>query len=119
MSNAVKPDIIGLTASIATWAIKLIKGRGVQEVIVAVHLQNKEGARPVLRKKHKTDIGIDYVFTLPAGVDQGDFEKNRHYFESYLNCIVEIEATGRKLILKTHKSEYPTKIKFNFDPSLY
>ena len=114
--SAVKPDIIGLTASIVTWGIKLIKGRGIQEVIEAVHLQNKEGIRPVLRKKHPTDTGVDYVFALPAGVDRTDFERERHYFEAYLNSIVEIEATGRKLILKTHKSNFPTVIKFSFDP---
>lgn len=117
--TAVKPDIIGLVASIIVWGIKQIKGKGVREVIVGTHLRNKEGAEPYLLKKHPTDTGIDYVFALPAGVDQSDFEKNRHYFESYLNSIVEIEATGRKLVLKTYKSEFPKEIKFNFDPTLY
>ncbi|MBC2723328.1 hypothetical protein [Desulfosporosinus sp.] len=119
MSNSVKPDIIGVAASLITWLIRQFKGKGVQEVIIGTHLQNKEGVRPRLMKAHPTDSGKDYVFALPAGVDKSDFEKNRHYFESYTNSIVEIEATGRKLVLKTYKSEFPTEIKFEFDPSLY
>lgn len=118
-SNAVKPDIIGLTASIIVWAIKQFKSKGVKEVIVGTHLRNKEGVEPYLLKEHKTETGIDYVFALPAGVDRSDFERERHYFESYTNSICEIEATGRKLILKTYKSEFPKEIKFEFDPSQY
>jgi len=118
-SAPVRPDIIRLTASIISWGLKQFKGKGVQEVITGTHLWNKEGVKPYLLKEHKTDTGADYVFALPAGVDRSDFEKNRHYFESYTNSIVEIEATGRKLILKTYKSEFPKEIKFSFDPTLY
>ncbi|SHH86105.1 FtsK/SpoIIIE domain-containing protein [Desulfosporosinus lacus] len=117
--KTVKPDILGLTASLITWGIKQFKGKGIQDVIEAVHLQNKEGQRPILRKKHPTDNGIDYVFALPAGVDRSDFERERHYFESYLNSIVEFEAQGRKLILKTYKANFKKKIPFDFNPSLY
>lgn len=119
MPVAVKPDILGVTASLITWAIKQFKKDSIRDVITGTHLQNKEEQRPVLIKEHKTDSGIDYVFALPAGVDQKDFETNRHYFESYLNSIVDIEAKGRKLILKTYKGELPEMVKYNFDPALY
>ncbi|WP_407308783.1 FtsK/SpoIIIE domain-containing protein [Desulfosporosinus sp. SB140] len=115
----VNPDIIGVTASLITWAIKQFKKDSIRDVITGTHLQNKEEQRPVLIKEHKTDSGKDYVFALPAGVDRTDFETNRHYFESYLNSIVDIEAKGRKLILKTYKGELPTMVPFNFNPSLY
>ncbi|MCO5388857.1 MAG: hypothetical protein NHB14_27240 [Desulfosporosinus sp.] len=85
----------------------------------AVHLQNKEGVRPILRKEHKTAAGIDYVFALPPGVDRTDFETNRHYFESYLNSFVEIEATGRKLILKTYKANFKEIEPYAFNPMQY
>lgn len=117
--SQVKPDIIGLTASIIVWGIKQFKTKGVKEVIVGTHLRNKEGEEPYLLKKHKTSTGFDYVFALPAGVDRSDFERERHYFESYLNSIIEIEAAGRKLILKTHKSEFSKEIKFSFDHREY
>ena len=118
-NNAVKPDIIGLTSSVIVWVIKQLKQDSVRDVITGTHLRNKEGVEPYLLKEVKTDTGKDYVFSLPAGVDQQDFEKNRHYFESYTNSIVEIEAKGRRLILKTHKSEFSKEIRFTFDPSLY
>lgn len=118
-NNVVKPDILGLTASIITWGIKQFKGKGIKEVITGTHLRNKEGIEPYLLKDVKTDSGRDYVFSLPAGVDKTDFEKNRHYFESYTNSIVEIESKGRRLILKTHKSEFSNLVKFSFDPTLY
>jgi len=66
--TAVKPDIIGVTASLITWGIKQVKGKGVREVITGTHLQNKEGAQPYLLKKRKTDTGTDYVFILPPGM---------------------------------------------------
>jgi S-DNA-T family DNA segregation ATPase FtsK/SpoIIIE len=119
MPSNVKPDILGLTASIITWGIKQFKGRGVKEVITGTHLRNKEGVEPYLLKEHKTATGKDYVFSLPAGVDKSDFEKNRHYFESYTNSVVEIVTSGRKLILKTHKTNFSKEIKFSFDPTLY
>jgi DNA segregation ATPase FtsK/SpoIIIE, S-DNA-T family len=118
-SKKVNPDIIGVTASIITWAIKQFKKDSIRDVITGTHLQNKEEQRPILIKEHPTDSGIDYVFSLPAGVDQKDFEANRHYFESYLNSIVEIEAKGRKLVLKSYKGELPTMVKFEFNPALY
>lgn len=115
LTNTVKPDIIGVASSLITWGIRQLKGKGIQDVIEAVHLQNKEGQRPILRKEHKTATGIDYVFALPPGVDRIDFEANQHYFESYLNSIVEIEATGRRLILKTYQANFKEKIPFDFD----
>ena len=118
--KAIKPDIIGLSTDLIISGIKIIfKFHSIRDVIKGTHLRNKEGEEPYLLKKHKTDTGIDYVFSLPAGVDRSDFEKNRHYFEAYLNTTVEIETGGRRLILKTHKSEFPKEIKFSFDPSLY
>ncbi|WP_088227838.1 FtsK/SpoIIIE domain-containing protein [Desulfosporosinus sp. FKB] len=119
MPGVVNPDIIGIAASLISWGIRQFKKNNIMDVITATHLQNKEEQRPILIKEHKTDSGIDYVFALPAGVDRTDFEANRHYFESYLNSIVEIEVKGRRLILKTFKGEFPKEIKFNFDPALY
>lgn len=117
--DKVKPDLIGITASLIMWAVKQFKGDSIKDVITGTHLRNKEGVKPYLRKEHKTENGIDYVFALPAGVDRSDFEKHRHYFESYTNSVVEIEATGRRLVLKTYKSDFPKEIKFAFDPSDY
>lgn len=118
--SEVKPDIIGLTASIIVWLGKQIKGTsGIKEVIDATHLQNKEGLRPILIKEHKTDTGVDYVFAMPAGVDRGDFEKNQHYFEAYTNSIIEIESAGRRLTLKSHTREFSKDIKYQFNPSDY
>jgi hypothetical protein len=118
--SEVKPDIIGLTASIIVWLWKQFKNEsGIKEVITATHLQNKEGEKPYLIKEHKTETGKDYVFALPAGVDREDFEKNKHYFEAYTNSSVEIESKGRKLILKTHTKEFSKEIKYHFDPSDY
>lgn len=58
MIGAVKPDIIGLAASIIVWGIEQIKGRsGVKGVIKGTHLRNKEGVEPYLLKEHKTDTG--------------------------------------------------------------
>lgn len=117
--DKVNPDIMGLTASLIVWGIRQFKGKGVQEVIDGVRLQNKVGLKPMLIKEHPTESGKDYIFALPAGVDKTDFEKNRHYFESYTNSIVEIEAAGRKLIVKTFEEDFPDMIKFKFDPSSY
>lgn len=118
--SEVKVDIIGLTASIIVWLGKQIKGTsGIKEVIEATHLQNKEGLRPILIKEHKTDTGIDYVFALPPGIIKDDFIKLRKHFETYLNATCEIESKGRKLILKTHKTEFEREIAFKFDPTLY
>lgn len=111
----VKPDIIGLTSSIAVWLFKQFKGKGITEVIDSVHLQNKEGLRPILMKEHPTETGIDYVFALPPGIIRADFEKYRAHFESFTNSIVEIESKGRKLIISTHKTEYKDELKFIFE----
>lgn len=119
MSDAVKPDIIGLTSSIITWLIKQFKDMGVQEVIKATHLQNKEKERPVLIKKHPTETGFDYIFSMPAGVVKEDFEKYRTHFEAYTNSVIEIESKGRRLTLKSHTREFSKDIKFTFDPSDY
>jgi S-DNA-T family DNA segregation ATPase FtsK/SpoIIIE len=120
MSEKVKPDIIGLTASLIVWGIKKLKNdSGIMDVVKATHLQNKEKEAPTLIKEHPTETGIDYVFALPAGVDKVDFEKNRHYFETYTNSIVEIQSEGRKLILSTHRNSYEDKIKFTFDPAAH
>lgn len=119
MSNAVKPDIIGLTASIITWGIKQFKDSGIMEVVSGLHLENKEGAKPVLLKSHKTDTGMDYILSIPPGMTKNDFEKNRVAFETFTNSTIEIESAGKRLTIKSHKTEFKKKIAFEFDPSLY
>lgn len=120
MTDKVKPDIIGLTASLIVWGLKKLKNdSGIMDVVNSIHLQNKEGIRPTLIKTHPTETGADYVFSLPPGVIKADFEKNRIAFETYLNSTCEIESDGRKLILKSHKTNFPKEIKFEFDPKLY
>lgn len=118
--NEVKPDIIGLTASIIVWGIKQLKGSTkIMKVIEGAHIQNKEGIRPTLIKEHPTDTGKDYVLSIPAGMTKADFEKHRGAFEAYTNSICEIESQGRRLIIKTHQSEFPKKIPFSFNATDY
>jgi S-DNA-T family DNA segregation ATPase FtsK/SpoIIIE len=117
--SEVKPDIIGLTASIIVWMHKQFKGKGITEVIDSVHLQNREGVKPYLIKEHPTDTGVDYVFALPPGIIKADFERHRAHFETYTNSIVEIESKGRKLIVSTHKTIYKEELPYTFEPSQY
>ena len=119
-SGPVKPDIIGLTASIIVWGIKQFKGdNGIMEVINGLHLENKEGVKPYLLKTHKTDTGADYILAIPPGMSKNDFEKNRVAFETFTNSTIEIESAGKRLTIKSHKTKFKKKIAFEFDPSLY
>jgi S-DNA-T family DNA segregation ATPase FtsK/SpoIIIE len=118
MSEA-KPDVIGLTASIITWGIKQFKDGGIREVITGLGLSNKDKISPTLIKAHKTDTGTDYVFSIPPGMTRNDFEKNRSAFETYLNLSCEIESAGRRLIIKTHKATFPSKVNYHHQASEY
>ena len=119
MRDAVKPDIIGLTASIITWGIKQFKDNGIMEVVSGLHLENKEGVKPVLLKSHKTDTGADYILSIPPGMSKNDFGKNRVAFETFTNSTIEIESAGKRLTIKSHRTEFKKKIAFQFDPKLY
>jgi S-DNA-T family DNA segregation ATPase FtsK/SpoIIIE len=116
----VKPDIIGLTASIIVWGIKQFTGdSGIMEVINGLHLENKEGVKPRLMKTHKTETGTDYILSIPPGMTKNDFERNRVAFETFTNSTIEIESAGKRLTIKSHKTEFKKKIAFSFDPKLY
>jgi S-DNA-T family DNA segregation ATPase FtsK/SpoIIIE len=118
--SEVRPDIIGLTASIAVWMHKQFTGdSGIMEVINGLHLENKEGVKPNLIKTHKTDTGTDYIISIPPGMTKNDFERNRVAFETFTNSTIEIESAGKKLTIKSHKTEFKKKIAFSFDPNNY
>jgi S-DNA-T family DNA segregation ATPase FtsK/SpoIIIE len=92
---------------------------GIMEVINGLHLENKEGIKPHLIQTHKTETGKDYIFSIPPGMTKNDFEKNRVAFETFTNSTIEIESAGKRLVIKSHKTEFKKKIAFNFDPKLY
>lgn len=118
--KGIPPGIIGLTASTILWFIKQFKNEsGIEEVITGLHLENKEGEKPHLMKKHKTDTGTDYILSIPPGMTRNDFEKHRAAFETFTNSTIEVESAGKRLTIKSHKTEFKQKVPFEFDPKLY
>ena len=116
-NKAVQPDIIGLTASILVWLGKqFARDSGIMEVVKGLNLENKEGVKPNLIKTRKTETGTDYIFSIPPGMTKNDFEKNRVAFETFTNSTIEVESAGKRLVIKSHKTEFKKKIAFNFDP---
>lgn len=58
------------------------------------------GAFPLLKKRHKTDKGIAYEFTLPTGLTTDDFEKKRLAISQHLGCPIKIKYQYKKLIIE-------------------
>ncbi|SHN84755.1 FtsK/SpoIIIE domain-containing protein [Desulfitobacterium chlororespirans] len=121
--SIIQVDILGLIAKAIYWGLKQIhrndQSYKVNEVIKALRLQNKDELRPLLKAKKKTESGWDLVYILPPGVARKDFEKERVYFETFSNSIVEFECKGRRLTMHIYSTGYPNIIKFNFEPSAY
>lgn len=58
------------------------------------------GAFPLLKKRHKTDKGMAYEFTLPTGLTTDDFEKHSLAISQHLGCPVKIKYNYKKLIIE-------------------
>jgi hypothetical protein len=121
MANSIiQVDILGLIAKGIWWGIQQIHKNDlsykVNEVIKATRLQNRDELTPIMKAKKKTETGWDLVYILPAGVARKDFEKERVYFETHTNSIIEFESKGRKLTMHIYSVTFPEIIIFEFNP---
>jgi S-DNA-T family DNA segregation ATPase FtsK/SpoIIIE len=95
------------------------EARKLQAVITATNLVNSEGSYPVLKEVKPTPSGNQYTYTLPAGISLKEWIDRKTYFETYLNCQLEIfPPVGQppKLVLQTHRMNFPDVIPFEFNP---
>lgn len=121
MANSIiQVDILGLIARAIWWGICQIHRNDlsykVNEVIKATRLLNKDELAPILKAKKKTETGWDLVYILPPGIARKDFEKERVYFETFSNSVIEFESAGRRLTMHLHSISFPDIIKFEFNP---
>ena len=118
--SIIQVDILGLIAKGIWWCIKQIHRNDlsykVNEVIKARNIINRDDATPILKDKDKTNSGWDLFFILPPGIARKDFEKERVYFETYTNSIIELESKGRRLTMHLYSVSFPPIIKFQFNP---
>jgi S-DNA-T family DNA segregation ATPase FtsK/SpoIIIE len=85
----------------------------------ALKIQNKDGVKPVLITRKKTDFGEELLFHLPPGVSAKDIEAKLDYFQEQANCLIDLKSYGPTLRMEVYTSELQKKIPFVWDCEPY
>lgn len=78
----------------------------------------KDGTKPVLAAKRKTEWGWHLVFNLPPGISFSKVRKYREVFQDAANAWIEMSWDG-KLHMDVYASHLPHSIPYDFDHTRY
>lgn len=116
-----------------------IKGRSIDTIKIgkkAFHLDNyipaliedtffnlgyerKDGTKPVIAAKRKTDYGWHLIITLPPGISFRKVKEDKHCFQDATNSWIDLEWKHGKCHMNIQLGELPEYIEYAFDSELY
>ncbi len=94
-----------------------------KDFFVAAGLKNKENEYPNLIKSYKGDLGMIYLFSIPIGLNEGDFKKVKEALSIQLKSNIEIRLKNGfieiETIEKTLQKNIPYKNQRRIKDSIY
>ena len=91
----------------------------IQDTFYNLGYERKDGTKPVIAAKRKTDYGWHLVWNLPPGVSFSQVMKDTNYFEDAVNAWIEMDWKNGKLHMNIQVGELPTMVKYAWELSEY
>lgn len=86
-----------------------------QDTFANLGYEQKDGTKPVLAAKRKTDYGWHLIWQLPPGVSFRQVRNQAEYFEDAVNSWIELEWKSGKLHMNVQVGELPESSPYEFD----
>lgn len=69
---------------------------------------------PIIHSVKTNNDGIQYIFTLPNGVDPKLVKKNEYVFQQYFGENTEIKGNLKKFVMVVHNQSIPMSLPYSF-----
>lgn len=84
------------------------------DTIDALHMETRDGLKPVLVKHCPTEYGARLIWNLPPGISRKEIESKLHYFEEQVKGQIFLSNKGKTLIMEVYTAELPDMVEFDF-----
>lgn len=91
----------------------------IEDTFFNLGYEQKDGTKPLIVAKRKTEHGWYLVINLPPGVSFKDIKNHKHYFEDATNSWIELEKKDGKCHMEIITTELPEFVEYQFDPFDY
>jgi S-DNA-T family DNA segregation ATPase FtsK/SpoIIIE len=91
----------------------------IEDTFANLGYEQKDGTKPVIAAKRKTEYGWHLVINLPPGVSFKQLKNDKDYFQDATNAWIELEWKAGKCHMNIQVGELPTYIEYQWDPELY
>jgi S-DNA-T family DNA segregation ATPase FtsK/SpoIIIE len=89
----------------------------VQDVFQNKDYEQKDGQKPVIAAKRKTEYGWHLIINLPPGVSFNQVKNDKDFFQDACNAWVELEWKSGKVHMNIQLGELPSLVKYEWDTS--
>lgn len=80
-------------------------------------IEQRDGTKPVLASKRKTDYGWHLVWNLPPGVSYNQIKNHKDFFQDACNAWIELEWLHGKCHMNIQLGELPSYINYHWEPA--
>lgn len=89
----------------------------IQDTFDNLRYEQRDGTKPVLAVKRKTEYGWHLVWNLPPGVSFNQVRQDLNFFEDSVNAFIDLDWKHGKLHMNIQTGELPTMAKYEWEPS--
>lgn len=91
----------------------------IQDTFFNLGYERKDGTKPLIASKRKTEYGWHLVINLPAGVSFNKVNNDLDFFQDATNSWIELEWLKGKCHMNIQTGELPTLVEYDFNPDDY
>ncbi|MBO8183441.1 MAG: DNA translocase FtsK [Archaeoglobus sp.] len=91
----------------------------IQDTLENLGFETKEGKRPIIVSKRKTEYGWHLVFSLPPGLSFGQFKQKQDYFADAVRGWVTLERRNGLVHMDILTGALPTSLPYEWRPDAY
>ena len=91
----------------------------IQDTFANLGYEQKDGTKPLIAAKRKTEHGWHLIIKLPPGASFKQVKEQKHYFEDATNSWIELEWKHGKVHMEIQMGELPNYVEYSFNPDDY
>jgi len=91
----------------------------IQDVFNNKDYEQKDGQKPVIAAKRKTEYGWHLIINLPPGVSFHQVRNDKDFFQDAVNGWIEMEWKSGKVHMNIQLGELPSMVKYEWETSQY
>lgn len=91
----------------------------IQDTFANLGYEQRDGTKPVLAAKRRTEHGWHLIWNLPPGVSFNQVRQDTNFFEDAVNSYIALDWKHGKLHMNIQTGELPPSALYEWDPDQY